>query len=127
MHNASDTTYYNIESVMFYDPSTSYDVVQEDIPTVPFVEYWDPLFSLNKTYMASLQERYESCGYADFMAEAMTFPPKGPLPTPPNAENKNQTCNLWEEVVSYAAPAVNPCWDVYQVATVSQPECSTVS
>ena len=117
MHNETDTTYYNIESILFYDPSTSYSVVQDDIPTVPFVEYWDPLFSLNATYMDDLRNRADKCGYTAFMEEAMTFPPNGPLPTPPNVNGNKANCDLWSEVVNYAAPAVNPCWDVYQVAT----------
>ncbi|CAK3949879.1 hypothetical protein DOTSEDRAFT_70394 [Lecanosticta acicola] len=116
MHNATDTEYYNIESIMFYDPSTSYDVVQDDIPTVPFVEYWQPLFSFNKTFMSSLQARHESCGYAAFLEEAFTFPPTGPLPTPPDVNELNDTCRLWNDV-TIAAPLINPCWDVYQVAT----------
>ena len=30
MFNASDADYYNLESIMINDPSTSYNVVQED-------------------------------------------------------------------------------------------------
>lgn len=116
MHNASDTTYYNVESIMFYDPSLSYDIVQRDAPAVPFVEYWSNLFSLNDTYMDSLRARHESCGYAEFQAETMTFPPTGPLPTPPDVNQMNDTCRLWNEITE-AASLVNPCWDVYQVAT----------
>ena len=32
MHNASDTKYYNIDSIMIYDPSTTYLIVQDNIP-----------------------------------------------------------------------------------------------
>ena len=115
MHNESDTCYYNIESILFYDPSTSYGVVQDQIPTVPFVEYWDPLFSLNDTFMADLRQRADSCGYTAFMETAMQFPPTGLLPTPPEIDTSDN-CNLWNDVIN-AASLVNPCWDVYQVAT----------
>jgi len=34
---------------MIYDPSTSYDVIQEQIPAVQFVDYWGGLFPFNDT------------------------------------------------------------------------------
>jgi carboxypeptidase D len=118
MHNETNTEYYDIRGSLIYDPSTTYDVVQRDIPTVPMVEYWAPLFSLNETYMDHIRNLHESCGYADFMETAMTFPPKGPLPTPPHANLQFGTkCSIWGDIANYAAPAVNPCWDVYQIAT----------
>lgn len=95
MHNASDSTYYNVESIMIYDPSVSYDAVTNDIPSVPFVDYWSGLFNFNQTFMDHLHEKWGSCGYADFYDEAFTFPPKGPLPTPPNVDGNNTECSLW--------------------------------
>ncbi|KAM0706842.1 hypothetical protein Q7P35_006172 [Cladosporium inversicolor] len=115
MHNATDTTYYNVDSIMIYDPSVSYDVITNDIPSVPFVDYWSGLFSFNETFVDHLHEKWESCGYADFYEEALTFPPKGPLPNPTVGSNVTD-CSLWNEVYN-AALLVNPCWDVYQVAT----------
>ena len=109
MHNASDTTYYGIDSIMFYDPSTSYDVVQQDIPAVPFVDYWKPLFNLNDTYMADLHQRADECGYTEFMETAMTFPPSGLLPAPPQYYNMSAKCSIWNDVIE-AAMEVNPCW-----------------
>lgn len=116
MHNASDSTYYNVDSIMIYDPSVSYDAITNDIPSVPFVDYWSGLFNFNQTFMDHLHEKWESCGYADFYDEALTFPPKGPLPTPPNVDGNNTECSLWNEIYD-AALLFNPCWDVYQVAT----------
>ena len=117
MHNATDIDYYNIDSILFYDPSTSYNVVQDDIPAVPFVDYWAPLFSFNESFMADLHRRHEACGYAAFLEEAFTFPPKGPLPTPPNVNQNVKGCDIWDDVYNAALVGVNPCWDVYQVAT----------
>lgn len=116
MHNKTDKTYYGIDSILFYDPVTSYGVVQDDIPAVAFVDYWSPLFSLNKTFMDDIHTRAETCGYNAFMDLAMQFPPKGILPTPPNVNYDVAGCSLWDDIVT-AAPLVNPCWDVYQVAT----------
>jgi len=95
MHNANDTTYYNIDSIMFYDPSTTYDVVENDIPAVPFVNTWNGLFNFNESFLEDLNTRWETCGYADFYNEAMTFPPTGKLPTPPNVNGSAEGCSLW--------------------------------
>jgi len=114
--NASNTDYYDISSVLFYDPSTSYQVVQDDIPAVPFVDYWSGLFSLNDSFMADIHKRADDCGYTAFMDLAMTFPPTGPLPTPPNVDYSMPGCSIWNDIIN-AALLVNPCWDIYQVAT----------
>lgn len=116
MFNASDSCYYNIESIMIYDPSTSYNVVQEQIPAVPFVDYWGPLLNLNETFLADIHNRSDKCGYTDFMDTYLTFPPKGPLPTPPNVHGLEEGCDLWDDIY-YAASYVNSCFDIYQVAT----------
>lgn len=90
--------------------------VQNEIPAVPFVDEWSELFNLNKTFLDHLHERHESCGYAAFTDLALTYPPTGPLPTPPNVDSSDTSCDLWEQIYS-AALLVNPCWDEYQVAT----------
>ncbi|RMZ85375.1 hypothetical protein DV737_g771, partial [Chaetothyriales sp. CBS 132003] len=114
MIEAKDTTYYNFSSLLIYDPSLSYDVVQTQIPQAPFVNYWDSLLGLNKSYVDDVNKRADECGYTEFLEEALTFPPKGPLPTPPNANNAN--CDLYDDVFN-AISLVNPCFDIYQVAT----------
>lgn len=116
MHNATNSSYYNVESIMFYDPSVTYNVLGEDIPAVPFVHNWKQLFNLNETYLADLDARYRDCGYEKFLEEALVYPPKGPLPTPPDVNQQNDSCRLFNDI-TVAASYVNPCWDVYQVAT----------
>lgn len=100
MHKSNNTDYYNAIGSMFYDPSTTYDVVQEDIPAVPMVDRWDGLFNFNETFMDYLHTQYEACGYKDFTEEAMTFPPSGKLSTPPFADGNYTAqaeagCALW--------------------------------
>lgn len=46
----------------------------------------------------------------------MTFPPNGTLPTPPSASTYAPGCAIWNDIIN-AALLVNPCWDIYQVAT----------
>jgi len=119
MFNATNKDYYNVESIMIYDPSTSYNVVQEDIPAVAFVDYWANVFNLNQTFMADIHNRSKVCGYTDFMETYLAesaFPPKGLLPSPPNVDYTNPECNLWNDIFS-AASLVNPAFDIYQILT----------
>lgn len=47
--DANDTTYYNASGIMIYDPSITYDLLQNSIVALPFVENFLGLFSLNDT------------------------------------------------------------------------------
>ena len=119
MLNANDTEYYNVESIMFYDPSTSYDAVQDNIPALPFAQAYPELFNLNETFLADLTNRSEECGYTQFMDEYLVYPAAGPLPTPPHvnlAAGSGGKCDLWGDIIN-AVSLTNPCFDVYQVAT----------
>ena len=114
MLNKKDKEYYNLSSILIYDPSLSSNAIQEQIPAVPFVEYWGPLLNLNATFMANIQKRAAKCNYTSYMEEYMVFPPKGILPTPP--DETVDGCDIWDDVLT-AATWTNPCFDIYQVAT----------
>lgn len=114
MFNAKNKKYYDIQSIMIYDPSTSYPEVQEQIPAVPYVDYWHSLFNFNSTFTADIHARAKKCGYTDFMNKYLTFPPPGPLPLPPSALATG--CDLWDDIYS-AVLLTNPCFDMYQIAT----------
>lgn len=111
MLNKKDKMYYNLSSIQINDPSLSYDVIQEQIPVVPFVEYWGPLLNLNQSFMNSISQRAKNCNYTSYMEEYMVFPPKGILPTPPNGSAEG--CDIWDDVLS-AATWANP-WSVLRV------------
>lgn len=80
------------------------------------MDYWNGLFFFNKTFLDDIHGRADRCGYTAFMELAMTFPPKGKLPTPPNVNGDVKGCQIWDDVWS-AAMETNPCWDIYHVAT----------
>lgn len=80
------------------------------------MEYWNNLFALNATFMANLTSQADSCGYTSFLNDYLVFPPKGLLPTPPNVNGDVPGCDLWDAIY-YAASEINPCFDIYQVAT----------
>ena len=40
------------------------------------------LFPFNASFLASLQNISDSCGYTDYLDQFLTYPPAGPLPLP---------------------------------------------
>lgn len=38
--DTNDTTYYDLQGILVYDPSIAYDDLQAEITTLPFVEAW---------------------------------------------------------------------------------------
>lgn len=111
--NANDTTYYNLSGILVYDGVYSYNSIEEDIPTAYFVDTWNNILDLNESFVEQVHNISNDCGYTSFIDDNLVYPPKGPLPTPPNADSSNETCNLWNMVFE-AALAVNPCFDEYQ-------------
>jgi carboxypeptidase D len=105
---------------MIYDPSTSYTAIQEQIPANQFVDYWYGLMPFNDSFSAQLHNMSDSCGYTDFLNTYLQFPPPGPLPTqlPGTDEDGNllDGCDIFD-AISNEVFYVNPCWDIYQVAT----------
>ncbi|KAH7419946.1 Alpha/Beta hydrolase protein [Cadophora sp. MPI-SDFR-AT-0126] len=120
MLDKNDTTYFNVEATMIYDPSTSSDAIQEQIPAVQFVDYWAGLHPFNDSYRAFLHNMSDSCGYTAYLEKYLSFPPPGPFPVelPGTDENGTTTddCDVFDAIYNEIF-WLNPCWDVYQVAT----------
>ncbi|MCJ1388992.1 hypothetical protein MMC18_001845 [Xylographa bjoerkii] len=112
MFNAKDKEYFNVESIMIYDPSTSTDVVQEQVPAVAFLDHWASVFSLNASFTEHIHQVDARCGYTAFLNKYLAYPPTGLLPTPPMKEN----CDVWDAIY-YAAIEIQPCFDIYQILT----------
>jgi len=143
MLNTKDTKYYDVEAILMYDPSTSTNQVQEEskrlvssptlylfllppqkvqlnrsnpitaVPVVAMVDANLNLFSFNASFLATLHSKADSCGYTSFLNDYLVYPPKGPLPDPPATV---PGCDLWTAVFN-AALEINPCFDIYQIAT----------
>ncbi|KAF8544567.1 carboxypeptidase D [Trichophaea hybrida] len=116
MYKKNDTELFNPEGLMIYDPSITYDVVQRQIPAAPYVEYFAPMFGLNESFMAQMWELHNSCGYASFLDENLAFPPRGPLPTPPQIVT-SERCDIWRQIFAAELLSINPCFNVYSINT----------
>ncbi|KAK4127586.1 alpha/beta-hydrolase [Parathielavia appendiculata] len=121
MLDAEDKTYFDMSGMTIYNPSLTYDEIQEPIPVVQFTEYWPGLFPFNDTFRADIKRREKQCGYADYLAEYLVYPPKGPLPsrlpgTHKNGTTRDECWNIYWDIFD-AIMLLNPCFDIYQVAT----------
>ncbi|CUS14441.1 unnamed protein product [Tuber aestivum] len=115
MYNKNDTKLFDPRGLMIYNPTLSEWVVHEQIPMVPFVDYWARLLALNETTMDRLHDMADKCGYTSYLNENMLFPPRGPLPTPPHIFTPEE-CDVWRAALR-AATLVNPCFNVYHITT----------
>ncbi|EJT73262.1 hypothetical protein GGTG_10109 [Gaeumannomyces tritici R3-111a-1] len=119
--DAKDTTFYDMKGMMIYDPSVAPDTLTELAPVVSFVDYWGGLFPFNDTFRADIHARADKCGYTDFMKEYLVYPPKGPIPDAlPGMDEtgaiKPECSGIYNDIFS-AISLINPCFDIYQVAT----------
>ncbi|KAI0472832.1 alpha/beta-hydrolase [Xylariaceae sp. FL0804] len=114
MLDQNDTTYYDLSGIMINDPVIGNDDVQASVTTVPFVNYHADIMPFNNSFVSYMQDMHESCGFADYNDQYLVYPPSGAQPT--DYAPSRECSNLWG-VVTDEAMSINPCFDVYQVAT----------
>ncbi|ORY67779.1 Alpha/Beta hydrolase protein [Pseudomassariella vexata] len=120
MLDAADPEYFNVSGMLIYDGVYSDGGPSEQIPLVPFVDYWGGLFPFNDSYRESIHERHEKCGYQDYLDKYLVYPASGQQPSIPPGVSDNYSsyldgCNLFDDIYS-AILTINPCFNIYQVA-----------
>lgn len=124
MLDAKDKEYFDVKGLMIYDPVLAEGNLQDDIVVVPFVDYHYNLMPFNDSFVKQIHERDEKCGYKALREKYLNYPPPGHLPSPlpgidPKTKKPLPGCrpgSLFGDIQS-ASLAINPCWDIYQVAT----------
>lgn len=123
MINANDTKHFNMKGMLIYDPSITDDRVTE-LTLVPFVDYHHSLFPFNDSFTKQIHDIDNKCGYADARSKHLSYPPPGHLPNPlpgidPNTGKPRPECDdyLLANTIQQAITDLNPCFDIYQVAT----------
>ena len=114
MLNAADPTYYNLSGGMIYDPSIGSDYAQEISTAVPLVQANNNLFNFNASFLAQLESLDQSCGYADYRAKYLTFPPPGVQPPQHINYNTIGDCDVFD-TINNVALQTNPCFDIYEI------------
>lgn len=112
MLDANDTNYYNVKGMQINDPSINYHDTLIYAPSVPYLNEYANVFGLNETFTADVNARAEKCGYFEFLDNALTFPPKGTIPTAPNSSEPGYA--VWDDILT-AAVYVNPCFNIYHI------------
>ncbi|KAF8335894.1 uncharacterized protein EI90DRAFT_2912314 [Cantharellus anzutake] len=116
----------NTKGIWITDPSVSYDIVTQYIPAYNFADKWKDVLGLNSSYLQTLKNKSDACGFTDYSSTYATYPPKGPLPLPsqayvpgtiPNAANITSECLLWDDITN-AASTVNPNFNIYRILDV---------
>ena len=82
------------------------------VPIATLVHNWENEFNLNASFMATMDQAAETCGYTAYLDEFLTFPPPGPFADPPSDESTN--CRVFRNV-ERAALLVNPCFNIYHL------------
>ncbi|KIW04274.1 uncharacterized protein PV09_04576 [Verruconis gallopava] len=119
MIDQNDTEYFNVSGALMYDPVIGqYEYIGQTVPTVPYIQKYAMFFNFNETFMSELESAHKSCGYADYLAKYMTFPPAGLQPPLEGMFNQtSQSCDVWTNAYT-AASQPNPCFNVYEISTM---------
>ncbi|KAI1156942.1 Alpha/Beta hydrolase protein [Nemania diffusa] len=116
MLDKNDTTYYDLSGLLIYDPVLGNDVVQDALTAVPYADFHHNLMPFNESFSKDIHDLHNSCGFADYIDKYLQYPPPGPQPSNYSDTVSDECAGLWELVLDNAL-SVNPCFDVYQVAT----------
>lgn len=117
MLNARNSTYYNLSGALIYDGVIgSWNSIQEQIVTVPFVLANNNILNLNQSFLNALQDAHSSCGYADYLNQYYTFPPSGVQPPLffNSSDPADAACDVFDATL-IALYDINPCFDVYNI------------
>jgi len=102
-----------------YDPCIgSFDYVQEEVPTIPFILENNAVLGYNASFLAQMEALDKSCGYAEYREKYLTFPPSGQQPETffNYSSPTDLACDVFDTAYS-AAYNVNPCYNVYEIGT----------
>jgi carboxypeptidase D len=117
MVDQNDTTYYDISGALVYDPCIgNCGYIHQTTPVVPYIEKNTEFFKFNSSYMATIKQAHQDCGYADWISTYLQYPPPGPQPPTPAMYNPiSPSCDLWNLAQS-AALQNNPCFNPYEIS-----------
>ena len=108
MLDANDSTYFNLEATMIYDPLINSNAIMREVTAIPFIDNWNVLLGLNASFVASMRHQADVCGYTNFLNDNLVYPPRGKLPGPPNGiADPNDNCDIFGAILT-AATLINP-------------------
>lgn len=98
---------------LVYDPCIGSFDSTNAITVYPFIEQNNNILGFNKSFVADLATRDQSCGFAQYREDFLQFPANGTQPPLYLNATADPECDLWDDVYMNAY-AVNPCFNVYE-------------
>jgi carboxypeptidase D len=105
-----------LKGININDPIIADDTTQQEVMTVPYLEYWQNMLYLNESFMERMWERNDECGYTEYAEKYLKFPPpQEHFPVlPAQTSTNNYSCDQFSN--AYAAILeVNPCFNIYHI------------
>ncbi|CAH7672996.1 Alpha/Beta hydrolase protein [Phakopsora pachyrhizi] len=122
-----------LKGLLLFNPVLTYDAIQMQVPTYPFIQYNQRFFRLNETTMAHLSKIHKDCGYEDYINKYLSFPPSvnSSAPAPTSIYDvdghKTKRCDVWQYVSKHSVHItiffflVNPSFNPYLISQTLQP------
>lgn len=66
MLDQNDTCHYDVNGILVYDPCIGSYASQNDITVYPYIDHNNNVLNFNKSYLGTLADLDETCGYAAF-------------------------------------------------------------
>ncbi|KXS22118.1 alpha/beta-hydrolase [Gonapodya prolifera JEL478] len=121
MLSEKNPTYFKLSGMLIYDPVITKTEIQQLIPLKLFTDYWGGLFPFNDTFREEISKKDKKCGYTSFVNKYLTYPPPGQQPDKlPGTDGNGTTTDECGSILNDSFEAIswlNPCFDIYQVAT----------
>ncbi|KAI9798834.1 MAG: hypothetical protein M1825_004957 [Sarcosagium campestre] len=112
MFNAKDWS-FNLQGSLLFDAKIANSDLHRTVPAVSFMNNWPGLFPFNTTQKSAFQTRADRCGFTDYLAKGLVFPPASALPPIPYTTGYG-CASLWDDIFAAVSP-LNPCFSIYQI------------
>lgn len=108
---ANDTDYFNLKGIMINDPVIGDDMLQFELTSAPFAEYWSNILGLNEKELKEIRKQYALSGYKNYTDKYFQFPPpKQPWGKTP------KSVDAVDNAIFNPIQAKNPCFNVYHIS-----------
>jgi carboxypeptidase D len=95
MLEKQNETYYNVSGILVYDPCIGSYTYTNNAFINKFVHDNNNVLGFNDSFIATLDEKHESCGYAEFIEDYLVFPPNGSQPEKYFNTTADADCDTW--------------------------------
>ncbi|RDA93051.1 hypothetical protein CP533_0702 [Ophiocordyceps camponoti-saundersi (nom. inval.)] len=112
MLDRGDTTYFNVKGIQIINGLVNEYAVLQAAPAANALDHFREELGLNHTLVSELKAKADGCGYTQFMADALTYPP--PVNFPATPDDSRTDCRIWQKSIG-AIFGANSCFNVYHL------------